>query len=490
MDVIDTFVRGLNGQEELLTDCDLQQTESIGSADGGDKSISVTAYGTENNYGFLLIQNEAVVIFDDEEYVIHKPTFKRSGNLTVATFDAQHKFYSDFNYDYIYDKYHEPDGNLKRDTMLSMIFKDSGYDYVFDSTGVDSTISSDSDWGDDYRISLFNDFISKFSLEYKIVGTTVYLGKTVAQQTEFQMRYKYNAFDPSLEIDSENMYTYIKGFGHQYEDGTYAAQVEYTSPLASVYGIRHAKPVVDDNAMDNDTLMAEVKKSITDSMNITITLTYEELQELGVEDSQIGDYIFCIIDELDVDLEIRVSQIQRSNLKSESPQYTLGTLTQKAENILAEFDDTKQEVSKVANETKTISSTVKNVTTADGKLNLTKSEGILPASQVGIGLANTLTDGLMSAGDFIKLSKIQVDTSGNVIVTIPLASSTENGLMSKEDFAKLGRILFSGSGTVDLQTQVLDVLNNVLTQLQDQESMLQDHENRITALENGGGTGA
>lgn len=90
----------------------------------------------------------------------------------------------------------------------------------------------------------------------------------------------------------------------------------------------------------------------------------------------------------------------------------------------------------------------------------------------GLTLASEATDGLMAAADKRKLDLVIVDSNGNVIVNIPLATAQNDGLMSKEDFAKLGRILFSGSSTIDLQTVL---------------QTLQEHDNRIAALESGGG---
>lgn len=330
---MDVFVRGLNGEVAMLVDTSLTRNFKI---DDNEKSVTVTARGTPANaYGFNLIEPLATILYDGDEYTILKPTLQLAGGTLVKTFTADHKFYDDMAASFIYDKYQDPSKVWQRDTMLGMIFNGSGYSYQLNADGVASTWTTDNEddtWGWNNRAALLSDFCTKFSTEFKIVGTTVYIAKQLGTQTNSQFRFKVNVMSPTVDLDASALFTYIKGYGHQYEDGTYAVQTDYTSPLATKYGKREMTPVIDDNAVDAATLQAELVAALTDSINVTVTLTHVNMKELNI-DAGLGDYGYVILEPFNIAVPLRIVEVEDYNVNKPAL-YVFGAVQKKMADIM------------------------------------------------------------------------------------------------------------------------------------------------------------
>ena len=155
---------------------------------------------------------------------------------------------------------------------LNIALKGTGYNYKVDKTGLPSTIKV-SNFGDNFSLDLLKTVASEFGAEFDCAGRTIYIAKQIARYTDHQIRHRLNAANPSKEIDTSQLKTFIKGFGKKDEKtGTYAVTAEYTSPLASIYGIRHAAPVRDDKYTEKnkDQLIAQMKKALHDQIDISI----------------------------------------------------------------------------------------------------------------------------------------------------------------------------------------------------------------------------
>ena len=93
----------------------------------------------------------------------------------------------------------------------------------------------------------------------------------------------------------------------------------------------------------------------------------------------------------------------------------------------------------------------------------------------------------MSSSDKQKLNLILTDSQGHVIVDIPLADHTKNGLMSFQDKKKLDQIITDENGNVVVNIPLVSINNNGLMSKEDY-ALLLNLEERINAIENGGGT--
>ncbi|RYM02803.1 endopeptidase [Sporolactobacillus sp. THM7-7] len=325
---MDAYVRSLTtGQEEMILDAEITRKNIT----NGQKTLDVTARQTERGQAaFSLLMNENYVIYGDDEYVIKNLTQSTKGRRTIKTFTAEHRYYEDLISMHIYDTL---TGTYSLQQLCDFALAGTGYSVQIDTTGLDASVEVEN-FGDDNSSALFQSAIEKFACEYEITGKVFKIAKELSRHTDNQFRYLMNVQDPQMQIDTTNLCTYIRGFGKQNDDGSYVTTAEYTSPLASTYGIRHATPVRDERFTIHDDLLAYIKEQLTDSIPITITLTALQLERLGVQDVQKGDYCWVTLEPFGIDLELRVSEVDDYNT-GKSPAYTFGTLQKKAEDVLA-----------------------------------------------------------------------------------------------------------------------------------------------------------
>mgnify|MGYP000517842312 FL=1 len=80
-----------------------------------------------------------------------------------------------------------------------------------------------------------------------------------------------------------------KGFGAWVDENDHnkgRLTVEYTSPLASVYGKLEAEPLVDERYTKADSMTAALKENVDNSYSISITLDMEDLTRAGYDYTQ------------------------------------------------------------------------------------------------------------------------------------------------------------------------------------------------------------
>lgn len=509
---MDLFIKSITGQVEALTDFEVKRNNGV----NGEKLIEVNVTKTEGNeHSYQFVKNENYLIYDDEEFIIKDFRERTIGNTTKIECKAIHRMFDDLLNNRRYDVI---SGTIRIEPLLDFSLEGSGYTFSVDSTDVPLSVEVEN-FGDDSSSSLFRKVIEKFGVEFDVVGTHINVGKMIGRFTDHQVRYKLNINNPSREINTSGFATYIRGYGKQNEDGSYVAYAEYTSPLAQFYGIKHAPPVRDEKYTNNESLFERIKRDLNDSIDVSIKLTYVELKEMGIQDIKKGDYVWCIIDPFDIDVQIRVIDIEDYSTTFQSPVYTLGTLTKKASDIMASFNSTKQTVEKVVD---TSSNTIKKsaydtttnyvikniegtfsqidytddlsaseqvnfmrkvglrkggiyrttdgnyryfVITADG-VNLSQVFGILAAKHVSIGPETTFEPGY--------------DPSKIIVPEYSLASTTNDGLMSKTDFIKLASIEIDAEGKVIVNIPVASESENGLMSKEDKTKL-----NQITISEVG-----
>jgi len=270
----------------------------------------------------------------------------------------------------------------------------------------------------------------------------------------------------------------IKVYRKLVGDEVYMAVTEYTSPLASVYGLLIADPESDERFTDETSLKGHLEEILTDTIEISIKLTGVQLAEMDLSDIRKGDYLWCILEPFDVDVRIRVVDIEDYEDENKSPVFTLGAIKKKASTIMATLQRTAKNVDAIYDPTtKKVKS--KAIDSSTIEVNLTKAKGQLNASQLSFSiptyeLANAVQDGLISAQDYVKLINLNVSEDGNV--NIPLASALNNGLMSSELFQKLNLI------QVDQDGKVIVDLTTIEQKLQQQEQTIQGQQQQITSL--------
>lgn len=502
---MDLYIKSILGKIEMVT----HHSVSRKNSEDGKKEISVSIVKTEhNNHAYSLVINENIFIYDNEEYVIKKHSESTKKGTTLVNCTAIHRSIEDFRHNYIYDTI---TGSFKIDKLIEFVTTGTGYTFIIEMDGIDHSITIEN-FGDGDSQSLFKSVIDKFSAEYEVIGNTIYVKKEIGKKTDNQFRYLLNISNPQKDIDTTNLKTFIKGFGAKNEDGTYIAQVEYTSPLASIYGIRHANPVRDERFKDNTSLILECQKNLTDSLEMSIKMTSTEIESLKWEKVNRGDYVWCILDPFDLYVYIRVAEVEDFSDPNKDSIYTLGTVKKNAKAIIAGLNKTKKTVDRIAIDNKVKSSAIiinSETNFAQGYNPATKLEtadleeinNIVSLLQDSISkkadnvLANSFTNGLLSSTLFKKLISINVDENGNVSVDLSnfeeelnsleqqlnskagttVVTTSENGLMAFQDKIKLNQILTDSGQVYDLSI--------IMQKISEIEGKLTEIENKITALE-------
>ncbi|MFC7801268.1 phage tail protein [Bacillus subtilis] len=445
----DLFVHSLTGAVELLAGFSVTRNSGINN----EKTISVSGVRTDvNEHAVALIKNDNIFEYKSELYVIKKLNTKPIGESIKIEATAVHKMFIDLRDNYIYDT-QKGEKAYRPETALEIALSGTPYAYSVDTTGLPTSVTIEN-FGDANSLSLLEDIVEKFGAEFECVQNVIFVAKEIARVTDNQIRYKFNVQDPQQEIDTSDIKTYIRGFGKGIE-------AEYTSPLASVLGIRHADPVRDDRYTIKADLLERIKSELYDRIDISITLTYVELLDMGIQDIRKGDYVWCILDPFGIDVQLRVTEKEDYSDPSKSPKYTLGTLTKSSTDIVSEFNRTKKVIGKVIDGT---TGKIKSSAVTIGQYTQFET-GYDPSQIPRYSLASATTDGLMSSADFTKLASIVLGPDGQV--SIALASETNNGLMSAADFTKLKHIKV-GTTTVDISMlpQQLESINQRLTALE------------------------
>src|SRR5699024_2287240 len=116
------------------------------------------------------------------------------------------------------------------------------------------------------------------------------------------------------EVDANEMWTYAKGYG-DYGDGgggedwqNAKLTREYTSPIASIIGIRHAPPIKNGNITTKAQMDSQLKTLVDESLKISITADIHDLtrQNYPIAQSQLGDRVFVIDERIGLDEEVRI----------------------------------------------------------------------------------------------------------------------------------------------------------------------------------------
>ncbi|OVE34797.1 hypothetical protein CCZ20_24410 [Priestia aryabhattai] len=303
--------------------------------------------------------------------------------------------------------------------------------------------------------------------------------------------------NPNTKGDNVNPHNYlldgniIKVYRKLVGDEVYMAVTEYTSPLASVYGLLIADPESDERFTDETSLKGHLKETLTDTIEISIKLTGVQLAEMDLSDVRKGDYLWCILDPFNIDVRIRVVDVEDYEDENKSPVFTLGAIKKKASTIMATLQKAAKNVDFIYDPaTKKVKSKVIDGSTIE--VNLAKAKGQLKENQLSFSIpvyevASAVKDGLLSAQDYVKLTNLNVGEDGNV--NIPLATALNSGLMSAEHFQKLNLIQVDQNGKVIVDlTTIEQTIQQQGETIQAQQEQIAQLDERIIALENSSST--
>ena len=163
---------------------------------------------------------------------------------------------------------------------------------------------------------------------------TFYPKEDYGQETETQIRYKYNTDDVKFDIDTYDLKTQIKGFGKKKEDDENAYVFEpivYTSSEAKKWGIRIQDPVEDERYTIESNMNDRLKRDLQDYPSISGSITVK----WGL-DLKKGDKVPFIYEPLQINTYIQVVGIKKyPAIPNKPPEITLSNTKKTMTSILA-----------------------------------------------------------------------------------------------------------------------------------------------------------
>jgi phage minor structural protein len=335
--VITLIVTSLSGESEILTDyTQLVRKRRV----NGDYSLSFLLLKTERNqHSFDLVEEESVIEYDGILYHI-KGLVEQFRGQPIKSITAYHVFY-DIIDDRIYTAL--TTGAKSINEVLSFIF--NGTDCTFSVIDSFPTVEFEN-FGNDSCLTLFQKVIDRYQAEFEIVGNNINIKKQIGSTIDFQFRFGHNIKTFKKSINTNNLSTYIKGYGKQNEDGSYVVEAEYTSPYADRYKdengnvkLKHAPPYSNDSITQYDTLMDNLKANIQDTPEMSIELEFVTLQNAGYPFANpgLGDTVPTIYEPLNVDVELRILEIEEYPEAKKSPKVTLSNVPKSFVNTVMNY---------------------------------------------------------------------------------------------------------------------------------------------------------
>lgn len=331
------IVTHIDGRSELLTDYkSLQIKERV----NGENSLSFLLFKTDRNeHSYPLAVEESLIEYDGQEYRIKKMSEKLIGKTPVKQIQADHIFF-DLVDEYQYD-------TIKGAKQLGVCIGHAlqGTDYTYDVVDPFASVTFEN-YGDDNALSLIQTALNRFGAEIEINKKHLRFFRNIGGKTDNQFRYGYNVKTLEMHIDSSNLSTYIKGYGKRNEDGSYVVTAEYLSPLHTIYGKRHAKPVYDERYTTYTGLLVRLQSDLQDTPEVSISIEAVELEKAGINTEQIelGDEIFVIYEPLGLDVQARIMEIVEYPEEPKSNQFTIANIRGSVVDSIADFQRTKDRI--------------------------------------------------------------------------------------------------------------------------------------------------
>lgn len=276
---------------------------SVTNAVNGELSVKGTIYtndkvlhGIGRGWRFRL---------DDEYFRITYAKPNDTGRQIEVEFDAVHQFFYDMSKSVLYETL---DGSKPLKNYLDTIFSSSGYTYSLEESA--GSIRKEN-FGNQSRLSLFNDIIKTAGLEFSVRGHVVRILKRIGTDLSAIVRKDFNMNELKIEKNINSFVTYQRGLGAWKDDEDHSKgryESEYESPLSAIYGRIEADPVVDERYKDTGKLLERLKENVDKSYKVSVEIDMEDLSQAGYRISRPnpGDYIMAINETLGFRQKVRI----------------------------------------------------------------------------------------------------------------------------------------------------------------------------------------
>jgi phage minor structural protein len=310
----------------------------------GEKTLAFLVMPTpQNAHSYPMVSEESIVEFGGEPYRIKQLAEKSRGTTFYKEVIAVHTFF-DLIDEHVYALH---TGSMTFQAALEFVLGGTEYTWSI----VDTFYAQDfENFGDENRLSLFQTLLVRYGAEFTLSGTHLTFRERIGNATDFQFRYNYNVKTITRDVKTSNLSTYIKGFGKKNDDGTYAVESEYTSPNASVFGIRHAKPVRDERYTTIDGLNERLQAELIDEPEVSITIDFADLRRAGFpfDVPSEGDDVFLIYEPIGIDVETRLVDIDEEFTEgSDLPIRTIVTLGNIRDSVVDRWANVEKQVNDI-----------------------------------------------------------------------------------------------------------------------------------------------
>lgn len=395
---------------------------------------------------------------DDElEYTINVIQRDSNGFKQVVNVIATECHIEDLKNDRIYENY---SGSIKGEDYFTIVFRNSGYNFRLE-VKLHSLVWENAGDGDT-RAEMLKNGLKRYGLEYRYEPSTktFILTPFVSNRvSDYYISNEVNANSISIEEDSTELFTYIRGYGDYNENEKFqeaGLQLEFTHPLASILGKLHAPIIADGKIKDEKLLRSKMEDFIDNSLKVSITVDFVVLSRKfkGVK-PKIGDlvkFLDKVTDIFDVVRIIEIKTVRDANNKIIKQDVVLGDY-KRHQRYEAAVNNATSFVSSISGGSKSILTMRENIdNTVTITNNLIDMGQALNASSEGLKSVNGLSIvafmsnfGIQYSHDGGKTYKTAITGEGINPEAIPIVTEKQNGLMSKEDKIKLNNLNETGA---------------------------------------------
>nr|DAF71722.1 MAG TPA: tail protein [Caudoviricetes sp.] len=285
-----------------------------------------------NAHSFDFVDYESSVFWNGQEFIIKQMKDYAVGAQRFKEVVATHVYYT------IQDgyQYEQMTGTFSINQCLSHIFSagNRGFSYeVINTNGVFSRIEQEN-FGDGNYLKLIDEVLTDY--DAVVIPDNKHLRfyprSYYGNETQEQIRFKFNTDEVHFEIDTYSLKTQIRGFGKKKEDESYYfSPITYTSPESSKWGIRIQDPVSDDRFTVASSMSARLRRDIHDYPDISGTVNIKWAIDLNR-----GDKVTFVYEPLNVCQMIQVVGLKKYPLiPNKPPEVTLSNNKKTMTNILA-----------------------------------------------------------------------------------------------------------------------------------------------------------
>jgi len=229
------FIKILTNEIEPVYDYTVTKNDSL----TGEKTIKVNVLKTEHNaIAYDLIQDENIFIYENEEYVIKDHTEIIANGVPAVQTTAIHRFFDDLKWrNRIYSVM---SGTYGIEALLDFALEGSGYTYTVNPSLLEQTVKV-TDFGKNNSLALFQNVLELFSAEFDCSGNQIFLTSQIGADLDVVFKHKYNINSISKNSSTNELATFIKGYGKEKEENDIASNISI--PYASKKGVYYTETI-------------------------------------------------------------------------------------------------------------------------------------------------------------------------------------------------------------------------------------------------------